>query len=167
MSLTVDPVENDTEVVAAPKRRGTLLIVDDEDGPRQSLRVIFKDEYDLLMAEDGPSAIELVQKNEIDVAVLDIRMAGMSGIEVLERIKYVNPNIEAIMMTAYETTDTIRKALRLRACDYINKPFDIATIRAAVGQAMQRRTLDSAFHSSAEKVRQLLADLEEQRIEEQ
>ncbi len=73
------------------KRRGTLLIVDDEDGPRQSLRVIFKDDYDLLMAEDGPTAIELAQKNEIDVAVLDIRMAGMSGIEVLERLKYREP----------------------------------------------------------------------------
>ena len=151
----------------APKRRGTLLIVDDEDGPRQSLRVIFKDEFDLFMAEDGPTAIELAKQNDIDVAVLDVRMAGMSGIEVLERLKFVNPDIEAIMMTAFETTDTIRKALRLRACDYINKPFDLATMRAAVGQAMQRRTLDSAFHSSAEKVRQLLADLEEQRIEEQ
>ena len=167
MSLTVDPVENDTEVVAAPKRRGTLLIVDDEDGPRQSLRVIFKDDYDLLMAEDGPSAIELVQNNEIDVAVLDIRMAGMSGIEVLERIKYVNPNIEAIMMTAFETTDTIRQALRLRACDYINKPFDIATIRGAVSQAMQRRRLEGEIHSSAEKVQELLTELQDQKIEEQ
>ena len=150
-----------------PKRRGTLLIVDDEDGPRQSLRVIFKDEYDLLMAEDGPTAIELAKQHDIDVAVLDIRMAGMSGIEVLERLKYVKPDIEAIMMTAFETTDTIRKALRLRACDYINKPFDLATMRAAVGQAMQRRTLEGEFQSSAEKVQQLLADLENQRIEEQ
>ena len=134
------------EATPAPKRRGTLLIVDDEDGPRQSLRVIFKDEYDLLMAEDGPTAIELAQKHDIDVAVLDIRMAGMSGIEVLERLKYVKPEIEAIMMTAFETTDTIRQALRLRACDYINKPFDIATMRAAVGQAMQRRKLEGEIH---------------------
>ena len=150
-----------------PKRRGTLLIVDDEDGPRESLRVIFKDEYNLLMAEDGPTAIELAKQHDIDVAVLDIRMAGMSGIEVLERLKYVKPDIEAIMMTAFETTDTIRKALQLRACDYINKPFDLATMRAAVGQAMQRRTLEGEFQSSAEKVQQLLADLENQRIEEQ
>ena len=152
---------------SAPKRRGTLLIVDDEDGPRQSLRVIFKDDYDLLMAEDGPTAIELARQHDIDVVVLDIRMAGMSGIEVLERLKFVKPDIEAIMMTAFETTDTIRKALRLRACDYINKPFDLATMRTAVGQAMQRRTLEGEIHSSAEKVQQLLADLENQRIEEQ
>ena len=57
--------------------------MDDEDGPRESLRVIFKDEYNLLMAEDGPTAIELAKQHDIDVAVLDIRMAGMSGIEVL------------------------------------------------------------------------------------
>jgi signal transduction histidine kinase len=94
-------------------------------------------------------------------------MAGMSGIEVLERLKFVNPEIEAIMMTAFETTDTIRQALQLRACDYINKPFDIATIRGAVAQAMQRRMLESEIHSSAEKVHQLLTELQNQRIEEQ
>ena len=167
LAEAADAMTDLAEATPAPKRRGTLLIVDDEDGPRQSLRVIFKDDYDLLMAEDGPTAIELAQKNDIDVAVLDIRMAGMSGIEVLERLKYVKPEIEAIMMTAFETTDTIRQALRLRACDYINKPFDIATMRAAVGQAMQRRRLEGEIHSSAEKVQQLLSELQEQRVEEQ
>jgi two-component system, sensor histidine kinase and response regulator len=172
MALTIEPliaksnpVEGDSTTFR--KRRGTLLVVDDEDGPRQSLRVIFKDEYDMLMAEDGPTAIDLAQKHPIDVAVLDIRMAGMSGIEVLERLKYVNPDIEVIMMTAFETTDTIRQALRLRACDYINKPFDLATIRSAVSQAMQRRTIESEIHSSAEKVQELLSELQNQKVEEQ
>jgi signal transduction histidine kinase len=173
MAAILDPLIEASDaiaeiIVATPaKRRGTLLVVDDEDGPRQSMRVIFKDDYDLLLAEDGPTAIKLAQENEIDVAVLDIRMAGMSGIEVLERLKYVKPNIEAIMMTAFETTDTIRQALRLRACDYINKPFDIAQMRAAVNQAMQRRMLESEIHSSAEKVQELIAELQCQRIEEQ
>ena len=132
-----------------------------------SLRVIFKDNYDLLMAEDGPTAVELAQQHDIDVAILDIRMAGMSGIEVLERLRFVRPEIEAIMITAFETTDTIRQALRLRACDYINKPFDLATIRNAVSNAMQRRLLESEIHTSAEKMRGLLAELQEQRVEEQ
>jgi DNA-binding NarL/FixJ family response regulator len=172
MAVTSEPViagskaaESDSTVFC--KRRGTLLVVDDEEGPRQSLRVIFKDEYDLLMAEDGPTAIELAKQHPIDVAVLDIRMAGMSGIEVLERLKYVNPNIEAIMMTAFETTDTIRQALRLRACDYINKPFEVATMRAAVSQAMQRRKLEGEIHSNAEKVQELLTELQNEKIEEQ
>ena len=172
MLLTIDPLTETNDALAeiigpAPGRRGTLLIVDDEDGPRQSLRMIFKDKYDLLMAEDGPTAIKLAQENEIDVAVLDIRMAGMSGIEVLERLKYVKPDMEAIMMTAFETTDTMRQALRLRACDYLNKPFDLAAMRSAVSQAMQRRTLESEINSSAEKVQELLAELQSQRVEEQ
>ncbi|MDE3100418.1 MAG: response regulator [Verrucomicrobiota bacterium] len=167
MPPTIEPLTVEAPPAPAKKRRGNLLIVDDEEGPRQSLRVIFKDEYNLLMAADGATAIELAQKNDIDVAVLDIRMAGMSGIEALEALKRVNPSIEAVMITAFETTDTIRQALRLRACDYINKPFDIATIRAAVSQAMQRRTLESEIHNSAEKVQELLTELQNQRIEEQ
>ena len=174
MSDPVDPITQVnnaiSELIAAtpsPKRRGTLLIVDDEEGPRMSLRVIFKDNYDLLMAEDGPTAVELAQQHDIDVAILDIRMPGMSGIEVLERLRFVRPEIEAIMITAFETTDTIRQALRLRACDYINKPFDLATIRNAVSHAMQRRLLESEIHTSAEKMRGLLAELQEQRVEEQ
>src|SRR5438477_7343588 len=149
-----------TPLIAAASlapRKATLLVVDDEEGPRQSVRVIFKDDYEVLMAADGPSAIDLAQKNRIDVAVLDIRMAGMSGIEVLERLKYVDPGIEVVMMTAFETTDTMRQALRLRACDYLNKPFDIGTMRAAVSAAMQRRTLESEIHNNAEKLKQLLA----------
>ena len=153
--------------VPPPRRKGTLLVVDDEDGPRQSLRVIFKDDYDILMASDGPSAIALAQKHRIDVAVLDIRMAGMSGIEVLERLKFVDSSIEVVMMTAFETTDTIRQALRLRACDYINKPFDISSMRAAVAKAMQRRTLEGELNTNAEKLQELLTELQNQRVEEQ
>ena len=147
-SLQATGVPPLSEIGPGPRRRGFLLVVDDEDGPRQSLRVIFQDEYHVLMAADGPSAIEIAQKQRVDVAVLDIRMAGMSGIEVLERLKYVDPSIEVIMITAFETTDTMRQALRLRACDYINKPFDLGTMRAAVAGAMQRRTTPNSEISS-------------------
>ena len=97
-----------------------MLVVDDEPGPRDSLKMIFKDHFDLLITDNGAAAIELAKKNKVDVALVDIRMAGMSGVEVLERIKFVDPTIEVIMMTAFETTDTIRQALRLRASEYIN-----------------------------------------------
>src|SRR5215831_8746797 len=165
------PSTTDTDFVseqpaATPRRRGTLLIVDDEEGPRLSLQFIFKDDYDVLMASNGPAAIELVQNNRVDVAVCDIRMSGMSGIEVLERLKFVDPSIEVVMMTAFETTDTMRQALRLRACDYINKPFDLATMRAAVRNAMQRRTLDSEIHNNAEKLQELLNELHKHKIQE-
>lgn len=168
MSSPSPRIEDPKKAAAlATARRGALLVVDDEDGPRQSMRVIFKEEFDMFTASDGPSAIELAQKNKIDVAVLDIRMGGMSGIEVLERLKYVDPNIEVIMMTAFETADTMRQALRLRASDYINKPFDIATMRVAVRKAMERRALASEIHSDAKQTQELLVELQSHKVEEQ
>src|ERR1051325_10611929 len=157
----------ETSVLESRPSKPTLLIVDDEEGPRMSLKVIFNDDFNILMAEDGPSAIELARNHPIDVAVLDIRMAGMSGIEVLERLRYLDPSIEAVMMTAFETTDTIRQALRLRACDYINKPFDIATMRAAVVGALERRSLGSEVRTNHEKLLQLQDDLQQLRMEEE
>ena len=156
-----------TPPLAAVRRRGTLLVCDDEDGPRMSLRVVFKDDYNILLASDGRQAIELAQNNKIDVAVLDIRMGGMSGIEVLERLKFIDPHIEVVMMTAFETADTMRQALRLRASDYINKPFDIATMRTAVSNAMHRRSLAGEIQDSAEQLNHLMAELQNQKVEEQ
>lgn len=158
---------NDAVATEPAPRRGTLLIVDDEEGPRQALQIIFKDDYNLLMAADGHTAVELAQKNRVDVAVLDIRMSGMSGIELLERLKFIDPGIEVVMMTAFETTDTLRQALRLRACDYINKPFDVSTMRNAVANAMSRRMLASEINSNARETQELLAEFQNLRIEEQ
>ena len=149
---------------AAPRR--TLLVVDDEEGPRQSLRVVFKNEYDLLLAADGVTALEMARKHRIDVAILDLRMGDMSGIEVLQGLKTVDPHIEVIMLTAYETIDSARQALRLGACDYLNKPFDIPAIRTAVANAMDRRTLSFEIKANAEKLLKLQDELQNQRLEE-
>jgi len=156
------------KTVAMPHAlRPTLLVVDDEEGPRQSLRVMFKDEYNVLMASDGRAAIEVARRSPIDVAVLDIRMGGMSGIELLGKLKEVDPCIEVVMMTAFETADTIRQALRLSACDYINKPFDLNTMREAVAKAMKRRSLSGEVKNNAEKLNALQSELEQQKLEEE
>jgi signal transduction histidine kinase len=151
----------------ARRKRGTLLVVDDEEGPRASLRFVFKDDYEVLTAADGASALELIQQHNVDVAILDIRMPGMSGVELLERIKFIDSTIEAVMLTAFETTETIRQALKLRACDYLNKPYDLAALRAAVNSAMQRRTLDTEILNNNEKLQKLSDDLQQQRLENQ
>src|SRR5215204_1135637 len=157
MSLPLPVDEVIAEEIAPPSdspgpksdHRPTLLVVDDEEGPRKSLKVIFEDQYEVLMAEDGPSAIDLMREHHIDAAILDIRMGQMSGLEVLERLRYLDPSVEAVMMTAFETTETLRQALRLRACDYISKPFDVATMRVAVGRAIERRSLGSEIRTNS------------------
>ncbi len=150
---------------SAPRR--TLLIVDDEEGPRQSLRVIFRDEYRLLLGSSGEAAMELVNAEPVDAAVLDIRMEGMNGVELLGRIKQVDPGIEVVMLTAFETIDTIRQALRHGACDYLNKPFDIHQIRAAVANAMERRSINVAIRSNNLQLDALQQELENQRLQEE
>jgi signal transduction histidine kinase len=166
VSIAFDDAAGKT--VAMPHAlRPTLLVVDDEEGPRQSLRVMFKDEYNVLMASDGRAAIEVARRSPIDVAVLDIRMGGMSGIELLGKLKEVDPCIEVVMMTAFETADTIRQALRLSACDYINKPFDLNTMREAVAKAMKRRSLSGEVKNNAEKLDALQSELEQQKLEEE
>ena len=151
---------------AKQTHRRTLLIVDDELGLRQSLKLIFKNDYELLLADNGPLAIELAHKNKIDAAILDIRMENMSGIDVLQGLKTVDPHIEVIMLTAYETIDTIRQALRMGACDYLNKPFEMAAIKTAVANAMERRTLSFEVKANAEKLHDLADELQNQRLEE-
>jgi two-component system sensor histidine kinase/response regulator len=154
-------------IMNEPKQdRRTLLIVDDEPGLRQSLKLIFKSDYELLLAENGPTAIELARKHKIDAAILDIRMENMSGIEVLQGLKTVDPHIEVIMLTAYETIDTIRQALRFGACDYLNKPFEMAAIKTAVANAMDRRSLSFEVKANTEKLKELADELQNQRLEE-
>jgi signal transduction histidine kinase len=133
------------------KIRGTILVVDDEDGPRQSLRAVFKDDFNVLTAADGPAALDLAKSNQIDVAVLDIRLGAMSGIELLEKLKLVDPSIDAVMMTAFETTETMRQAMSLRACGYITKPFELHTMRSAVANAMLSRARHRASDQTETK----------------
>ncbi len=151
----------------SPTRKHTLLIVDDEEGPRQSLRVIFKDDYHILLAESGAQAIELAQENHIDAVISDIRMAGMSGIELLEKLKQVDSGVEVIMLTAYETIETARQALRFGACDYLNKPFDLGTVRAAVAGAIERRTLSHEMRVNNLKLLELQAQLKSQKVRDE
>src|SRR5438132_1715094 len=150
--------------VAKPK--GTLLIVDDEEGPRQSLRIVFKDDYNILLADNGNKAIELMKQHSVDAAVLDIRMSGMSGVELLGKLKEINPAVEVIMLTAYETIETARQALRLGACDYLTTPFDISTMRAAIASAMDHHLLSEEIRANNERLPALQAELHQQQIQE-
>src|ERR1051325_3680293 len=158
--LTAEPLVLDST-------RPTLLVVDDEEGPRMSLRIVFKDDYNILLADGGEAALEFIRTQPVDAAILDIRMAGMSGAEVLERIKEFDPSIEVIMLTAYETVETARQALRSCACDYLNKPFDISTIRSAVGKAMERRQLSREIKSNSTDLELLRTELEDRKGQEE
>ncbi|MHA3770182.1 response regulator [Verrucomicrobiota bacterium sgz303538] len=144
-----------------------LLIVDDEDGPRQSLRIVFKRDYNVFVASSGQEALAIAKENRINVAVCDILMSGMSGVEVLKALKDLDPKIEVVMLTAYETLETARQALRYGASDYLNKPFDIPMMRAAVAKAAQKHFEAANFDRTNQQLSDLLHQIGEQRVQEE
>lgn len=162
-----DMVSNPSTAVELKAPLRNLLIVDDEEGPRKSLRVVFKDEYNVLLAESGPEALEIARNHPVDVAVLDIRMVGMSGTEVLRLLKEMDPAIEVIMLTAFETVETAREALHFGARGYLNKPFDISTIRGAVANAMTQRSLSEEIQLNNQRLRELQEEIHHQRLREE
>ena len=145
----------------------TLLIVDDEEGPRQSLKIVFKHEYNVLLASNGVDAIQLAKEQTVDVAVCDIMMFGMSGVELLKELKDLDPAIEVVMLTAFETIETARQALRYGASDYLNKPFDIPSMRAAVKRAAEKRRTAIEFKHTNEQLQELQRVIHDQRVREE
>jgi two-component system sensor histidine kinase/response regulator len=152
---------------APPVLKPTLLVCDDEEGPRQSLRIVFKNDYNVLVAASGIEALSLAKHETIDVAVLDILMQGMSGVEVLRELKAIDPAIEVVMLTAYETLETARQALRFGASDYLNKPFDIPTMRTAVTRAFEKRRAALTFRDSHQQLESLHKEIADHRVREE
>src|SRR5687768_7486786 len=107
------------------EERANILVVDDEMGPREALKTILKPYHNIYTAERGGQALEILTQVPIDLVTVDLRMPGMSGIKVLERIKMQDSDIEAIVITGYGSLDTAVEGLRLGAFDYIAKPFDV------------------------------------------
>ena len=129
-------------VVETPARRGTVLVVDDEEGVRASVRAILEDEYTILEAEDGAQALEVLRTHEVDVVMLDQRMPGEPGIDVLNRIKAVDQSVVVVIATAVREVRTAVEALKRGAYDYITKPFDVEDIELLVRRALDKRALE-------------------------
>src|SRR4051812_36634556 len=103
--------------VAAPERaRPRILVVDDEPSMRELLGIVLRREgYDVLVAEDGRAAIDLLQRERVDVLISDIKMNDVSGVDVLRAAKRVDQDILGIMITAFASTETAIEAMRLGA----------------------------------------------------
>jgi len=119
--------------------RARILVVDDEVGPRESLRMILKPHYEIATAESGDTALKTLSAFNPDLVFMDIKMPKMDGIELLRRIKAIDPTIEAVMITAYASLDTVKNALTHGAFEYLIKPFSRVDLEETVGRALARR----------------------------
>ncbi len=132
----VDPLEPPRGI------RPVVLVVDDDPGLRESLRLILEDEYEVLDVPDGLQALDIIRSCQVDLVLLDIRLPGMDGIEVLERMKTLDEQVEVILVTAVKTVRTAVAAMKLGAFDYLTKPFDEEEILALMRRALEKRALE-------------------------
>jgi response regulator RpfG family c-di-GMP phosphodiesterase len=126
----------------AKTNASNILIVDDEIGPRESLRMVLKPNYNVYTVENGYAAIQMIQQVEMDVLTLDLKMPGMNGIETLKEIRMISPDVMVIIITGYGTLKTAIEAIRYGVFDYIPKPFNVPEILSIIDKSIQRRKLN-------------------------
>ena len=109
---------------------------------RELLAIVLRREgYEVLLAENGRAAIDLLEREPVDLLISDIKMPDLSGVEVLRAAKRIDQDILGIMITAFASTDTAVEAMRLGACDYLSKPFDIDLLKMKVREKIENRQL--------------------------
>ena len=128
--------------MATPQPRLRVLFVDDERSLQEFMRTeLPRLGHDVTVCPDGATALQVIAAQSFDAAILDIRMPGVSGIEVLQRLKVVSPDTEAVMMTGYASEDSMVQAMRLGACDYLRKPCKMAEIEAVLMRVQDKKRL--------------------------
>jgi len=120
-------------------RKNTIVIVDDEKSVRESMKMVLKDNYNLLFFTRGDEILKEFKEDMADVALLDIKMPGMSGIELLSKLKEIDEDLEIIMITGYGTLNSATEAMRNGASAYINKPFNKDELLEVIEEKINKR----------------------------
>ena len=124
--------------------KARILIIDDEESPRESLRFILKDRYDLTLKENGATGVEAVRSDgPYDIVLLDMKMPDMTGLDVLTEVRQLAPATAVVMITAITDAKPAVEAMKLGAADYLNKPFDVDEIRLVVERILRERSLQT------------------------
>ncbi|MCX8082325.1 MAG: response regulator [bacterium] len=131
---------------------GTILVIDDELGPRESLRMLFKDDYNVITADSGDKGINELKQHNPDVIILDLKMPDKGGIETLEEIRHIDEKVPVIILTGYGDIEAAKKAIHLGAIEFISKPFDVKEMRNIVKRASEKRFIEK-------RSERLIADL--------
>ena len=117
-------------------KKATILICDDEEGIRESFKLILDDKYHLKFATNGLEALELLKDLKPDLMLLDIKMPKMHGMEILKQVKKIKPTLPVIIVTGYQSVEMAQEALKAGAADYIPKPFESKQILKAVQKVL-------------------------------
>src|SRR3954462_3543664 len=132
--------------------QATILIVDDEKHTRDGLRRLFDDTYDTYIAEDIRGAMDVLEREQIDVLITDLRLAGDDGMTLLEKaLKLSRPPI-CIMMTAYGSVDTAVEAMKRGAYDFVTKPLNLDKVEMLISRALASRKMEQENRTLRQQV---------------
>lgn len=145
---------------ATPRRR--VLVIDDERGPRESLRILLKNDYDVVLAESVAAGIAALKATPPDVIISDIKMPVMTGIEGLRLIREIDRDTAVVMLTGYGDLTTAREAIRLGANDYLCKPFEMDDMLRLVRENIARTDENRRKNGALGELERLNHELQEQ-----
>lgn len=143
------------------EKEGTILVIDDELGPRESLRILFKDDYRVITADNGEKGVSALKEYDPDIVILDLRMPGKNGLETLEEIRDIDEKVPVIILTGYGDMEAAKRAIHLGTLEFISKPFDIGEIRKIVKEGCERRHLEKRSERLVFDLNKLNASLKE------
>jgi two-component system, sensor histidine kinase and response regulator len=132
-----------------------ILVIDDEMGPRESLRMLLKPNYQVHTADCVEAGLKVLKEKRPDTIVMDIRMPGMTGIDGLRMIREIDPHLSVIMLTGFGALDTAKEALRLGANDYISKPFDAREMQEVIVRNVERTRVQRTAENAATEIKDL------------
>lgn len=138
--------------------QGSILIVDDELGVRESLRMILKPFYKIYTASNGCEALKCIQNKKIDLITLDLKMMELSGMETLREIKKIGENIDIIIITAFGTLENAGEAVGYGVKDFITKPFNAAEIIYVINKVFENRMDKLKVKNLAQQIESLALD---------
>jgi DNA-binding NtrC family response regulator len=131
--------------------RARLLVIDDEEDVREMLDFILSaDGFEVATVDGGAAAVELARARRFDLAITDMKMPGMNGIETLVALKRHDPSLEVVVVTGYASEQTAAECIRLGAYGYLRKPFEVAELRGLIDGALANRAVGAAARARIE-----------------
>jgi two-component system, NtrC family, response regulator HydG len=137
-----------------------ILVVDNEETTRETLlKILEREGYHVLIANDGQAALEIIKEQRINVVVSDVCMPRMDGNKLLKMAKTIRPEVEVILMTGHGKMEMGIEALKEGAFDFIQKPFTKLALNKTVKQALEKQSMAAEMRSLKERVRELIAEI--------
>ncbi len=145
-------------------QRASVVVIDDNENIRESLKFILEDDFNLYFFDNGADAVRFIHEALPDVVITDISMPGMNGIEVLRKIKEIDESIQVVMLTGYASVESARASMRYGAYDYLVKPYDIDKLIDVIKSGVKYRRQILEDKMNIDKIKKLNEEMEREMI---